>query len=271
MSPGRSRDQNGGFASTSDVGSKPGDTVSLWSERHPDLIAVLESAAALQKSVPDAVLVGGSVAAMYAGHRLSFDHDHVLTDLMSRYEAVLEAVEATEGWATSVKASRPPMTLMGSLGGIEAGLRQLRRKVPLETVRVAVPNGEQVTVPTLGEALRVKAYLVVVRNQVRDYLDVVALADRLGGEAAAAVLRLIDDYYLDRSEDGDSVATILVQRLAEPNPRDDKVIEQLSSYKGLTRTWQDWSVVTAACNDLAQLMLEAGEAMSERSDVGVKQ
>lgn len=63
---------------------------------------------------------------MDVGHRLSFDHDHVLTDLMSRYEAVLEAAEATEGWATSVKASRPPMTLMGSLGGIEAGLRQLR-------------------------------------------------------------------------------------------------------------------------------------------------
>jgi len=176
------------------VGTNPCDAVPLWSERHRDLIAVLESAAALQRSVPDAVLVGGSVAAMDAGHRLSSDHDHVLTDLMSRYEAVLEAAEATEGWATSVKASRPPMTLMGSLGGIEAGLRQLRRSVPLQTVQVRVPSGERVTVPTLAEALRVKAYLVVVRNQVRDYLDVAAMAERLGMAEAAAVLGGIDGY-----------------------------------------------------------------------------
>lgn len=238
------------------MGTDPCDAVPLWSERHPNLIAVLESAAALQRSVPDAVLVGGSVAAMYAGHRLSFDHDHVLTDLMSRYEAVLEAAEATEGWATSVKASRPPMTLMGSLGGIEAGLRQLRRSVPLETVQVRLPSGERVTVPTLAEAIRVKAYLVVVRNQVRDYLDVAAMAERLGMAEAAAVLGGIDGYYLDRSAEDDSVATVLVQRLAEPNPKDRNVIRQLSDYKGLTGKWQDWAAVTAACNDLAQRMLE---------------
>jgi hypothetical protein len=34
-----------------------------------DLLAVLESAARLQRLVPDAVLVGGSAAAAYAGHR----------------------------------------------------------------------------------------------------------------------------------------------------------------------------------------------------------
>lgn len=227
-----------------------------WSERHPDLIAVLESAATLQKSDPDAVSVGGSVA-MYAGHRLSFDHDHVLTDLMSRYEAVLEAAEVTEGWATSVKASRPPMTLMESLGGIEAGLRQLRRSVPLETVQMGLPSGEQVTVPTLPEALRVKAYLVVVRNQVRDYLDVAAMAERLELPEAAAVLRGIDGYYLDRSAEDDSVATVLVRRLAQPDPKDRAVIGQLSAYKGLTGKWRDWAAVTAVCNDLAQRMLEA--------------
>ena len=37
---------------------------------------VLKFAAALQRSIPDAVLVGGCVAAMYAGHRDSYDHDH---------------------------------------------------------------------------------------------------------------------------------------------------------------------------------------------------
>ncbi|MGW6426478.1 hypothetical protein ACWF82_27715 [Nocardia sp. NPDC055053] len=46
-----------------------------------ELVAVLESAARLQVLVPDAVLVGGSAAALYAGHRDSYDHDHVLRDL----------------------------------------------------------------------------------------------------------------------------------------------------------------------------------------------
>src|SRR5579864_3605505 len=47
----------------------------------PELVRVLESAARLQEAVPDAVLVGGSAAALWANHRFSFDHDHVLEDL----------------------------------------------------------------------------------------------------------------------------------------------------------------------------------------------
>ena len=43
-----------------------------------ELVRVLESAARLQEVVPDAVLVGGSAAALWASHRTSFDHDHVL-------------------------------------------------------------------------------------------------------------------------------------------------------------------------------------------------
>jgi hypothetical protein len=63
----------------------------------PDLVHVLESAARLQVVVPDAVLVGGSAAALWASHRTSFDHDHVLADLNSRFDTVLDAIEATEG------------------------------------------------------------------------------------------------------------------------------------------------------------------------------
>ncbi len=48
-----------------------------------DLVRVLESAARLQTVVPDAALVGGSAAALWASHRTSFDHDHVLADLSS--------------------------------------------------------------------------------------------------------------------------------------------------------------------------------------------
>jgi hypothetical protein len=225
--------------------------------RSQRLQRVLESAARLQQLVPDAVLVGGSAAALHAGHRESFDHDHVLVDLDQRYAQVLDAVEASDGWATSVRASRPPMTIMGSLDGIQAGLRNLRRTRPLETVRIEVAPGANVTAPTAEEALRVKAYLVVQRNAVRDYLDVVALADHIGVDHAGEILRHIDDYYDDRSQQAGSVRTSLALALADPKPVDVDVIAELPRYRGLDPRWHDWSSVVAACRDLA---LEVAEA-----------
>ena len=217
----------------------------------PTLQRVLESAALLQDLVPDAVLVGGAAAALHAGHPESLDHDHVLTDLAERYADVIDAVEASDGWATSVRASKPPMTLLGPLGGVQAGLRQLRRRRPLETESIEVAPGRHVVVPTAPETLRVKAYLVVQRNQVRDYLDVVALADHLGPEAAVDVLRNIDSYYVDRSGEEGSVLTALVEALADPTPLDVDVTRELPRYRGLSERWHDWSTVTAACSELA--------------------
>jgi hypothetical protein len=217
----------------------------------PTLQRVLESAARLQEVVPDAVLVGGAAAALHAGHRDSFDHDHVLADLVDRYEAVLDAVEATDGWATSVRASKPPFTIMGRLGGVEAGLRQMRRTRPLETLEVDVGEGSTVVAPTPSETLRVKAFLVVQRNVVRDYLDVVALADHLGLDTAVEVLSDIDDYYVDRSGEWGSVLTSLVIALADPTPRDTAVIGELSRYKGLKARYHEWDDVADVCRSLA--------------------
>lgn len=221
------------------------------SDLSPTLERVLASAARLQEVVPDAVLVGGSAAALHAGHRDSFDHDHVLADLADRYDAVLDAVESTEGWATSVRASKPPFTIMGRLGGVEAGLRQMRRSRPLETCRVVLGDGAVVVAPTAAEALRVKAFLVVQRNVVRDYLDVVALADHLGIETAVEVLSRIDEYYLDRSGESGSVLTSLVISLAGPNPRDTDVIDELPRYKGLSVRYHRWEDVVEVCHGLA--------------------
>ena len=178
-------------------------------------------------------------------------------DLDQRYAQVLDAVEASDGWATSVRASRPPMTIMGSLDGIQAGLRNLRRTRPLETVRIEVAPGANVTAPTAEEALRVKAYLVVQRNAVRDYLDVVALADHIGVDRAGEILRHIDDYYDDRSQQAGSVRTSLALALADPKPVDVDVIAELPRYRGLDPRWHDWSSVVADCRDLALAVAEA--------------
>jgi hypothetical protein len=220
-------------------------------ELSPTLMRVLASAARLQEFVPDAVLVGGSAAALHAGHQDSFDHDHVLADLVDRYNTVLEAVEATEGWATSVRASKPPFTIMGSLGGVEAGLRQMRRTRPLETCEVDAGEGATVVAPTAAEALRVKAFLVVQRNVVRDYIDVVALADHLEHDTAVEILSDIDAYYADRSDDSGSVLTSLVISLADPKPQDTDVIDELPRYKGLDERYHSWGAVVDICRSLA--------------------
>ena len=212
---------------------------------------VLRSAARLQELVPDAVLVGGSAAALYAHHRDSFDHDHVIADLADRYEQVLDAVEASEGWATSVRASRPPMTILGSLDGIEPGLRQMRRTRPLETVEFEIDPQARVVIPTAAEMLRVKAYLIVQRNYVRDYLDVAAMSDAIGIESATGALQDIDDYYVDRSGESASVLTALVAALADPKPHDTDVIAELPRYKNLAPHWHDWAAVVEQCQELA--------------------
>jgi hypothetical protein len=219
----------------------------------PDLVRVLESAARLQEVVPDAVLVGGSAAALWASHRTSFDHDHVLTDLSARFDAVLEAIEATDGWVTNRVA--PGKIILGELGDIETGVRQLIRSRPLEVIEVALPSGQTLRVPTPDEILRIKGYLVVRRNQVRDYLDVAALSDRCRIPHAAEVLGHIDGYYADQRGPGaEGVATQLARQLADPHPADARTIKQLGNYKGLDARWTDWDSVTGVCRALAAEM-----------------
>jgi hypothetical protein len=223
--------------------------------RDPKFIALLESAAHLQRLVPGAVLVGGAAAILYADHRESADHDHVLADLAERFEIVLEAIEGDAGWATN--RVTPGKVIFGNLDGIEAGVRQMIRKRPLEVAEVELPSGDSVRVPTLEETLRIKAFLVVRRNQTRDYLDLAALVDRLGPEQAADILSRIDDYYADQLDSDDGVASQLVRQLADPRPVDRSVIEQLSSYRRLRKRWSDWSAVVDVLRDVAAQMVSS--------------
>jgi hypothetical protein len=222
-------------------------------EPSPTLAAVLASAARLQEVVPDAVLVGEAAAALHAGHRDSFDHDHVLADLRDRFDSVLEAIERTEGWVTNRVV--PGKIILGEIGDIEAGVRQMIRTRPLETIEVLVPNAGRVRAPTIEETLRVKAFLIVRRNQTRDYLDVAALADRMGVVAAANTLARIDDYYADQHHGGDGVATQVARQLADPRPRDRRTTRELARYKRLDPRWHDWSAVVAMCREVAVAMV----------------
>ena len=221
----------------------------------PELVRVLESAARLQEVVPDAVLVGGSAAARWANHRSSSDHDHVLEDPGARFDAVLEAIEATDGWVTN--RVTPGKIILGELGDIESGVRQLIRNKPLEVTEVTLPSGHVLRVPTPDETLRIKGYLIVRRNQVRDYIDVAALSERYGIRHSADVLGHVDVYYSDqRGPESEGVATQLARQLADPRPADAVTIQQLGQYKDLDVRWIDWGNVTDVCRRVAVEMVQ---------------
>jgi hypothetical protein len=73
-----------------------------------------------------------------------------------------------------------------------------------------------VTVPTGEETLRIKAFLVVRRNQNPG---------------------------------------LPVRQLSDPQPVDRSVIDQLSSYRRLRRRWSDWSAVREVLGTVAARMV----------------
>ena len=156
-----------------------------------------------------------------------------------------------EGWSTNPRASKPPMTIMGSLDGYQAGLRNLRRKAPLEVELVELPNGATLRIPTIEEVLRIKAFLVVRRNQVRDYLDVAAVGSHMGITSACGVLRDIDRFYAEFTNTDCSVLSELVYMLSFPNPTDATNKQHLGDYKGVIAGWDSWSKVESTCKEIA--------------------
>ncbi len=183
----------------------------------------------LQRLLPEAVLVGGTAAALHARHRTSMDGDHVLTDLRERFAEVLADLEAAAGWQTA--REQRPVPILGSLDGIPTGIRQLRRVRPLDTERI-----QGLLVPTLAETARVKAWLLATRNTVRDYLDLVVLLDCLGDDACAALATLDQCYPQDN---GQSVLAEVVDRLQRGAPQDLAGID-LKTYRGLRPPYDQW-------------------------------
>ena len=130
----------------------------------PDWERLLAAERHLQYLVPGTIRVGGTAAAIHAGHRARMDGDPVLENMRERFDEVLATLEAAAGWQT--ERIQRPVLILGQLDGILTGIRQLRRTFPLETEMAA-----GLRVPTLAEMARIKAWLLVTRNTVRDYLD----------------------------------------------------------------------------------------------------
>jgi hypothetical protein len=224
-------------------------------ETAADWERVLAAAANLQTIVPDAILVGGTAAAMHASHRFSYDDDHVVADLKARFAQVLDDLERQAGWIT--ERIQPPVLILGSLQGVETGIRNLIRTEPLEVETHQTAAGP-IVLPTLPEMARIKAWLIVTRNATRDYIDFVALADRLenegGLDATRQAISAMDRLY--PQSNGSSVVLQLAKQLAEPLPNDLGDAD-LTMYRLISDRWRNWSTVKETAQRYGQELLRS--------------
>ena len=218
----------------------------------PEWEKLLAHAALLQTQIPSAVLVGGTAAALHAGHRFSFHHDHVLQDLDREYDSAAAALEAIVGWRTNRKVRGK--LVLGAMEGVEAGLRNLRRSAPLETTTLEA-GGRRIKLPTVEEMLRIKAFLAVYRNATRDYLDVAALSRHLGLPRSAVALEHMSELYADFAGEGGDMLMSVITKLADPDPYDLTDVD-LREYKGIVPPWNDWHAVRDQCRALAVAVLD---------------
>ena len=187
------------------------------SERNlPEWEQLLSAAAHLQELLPGATLVGGTAVAIFAQHRLSRDADHVLPDLRERFDDVLAQLESVAGWRTA--RVRRPVLILGSLDGIETGVRQMIREEPLETREVKIDN-VRLIVPTEAEQ---------------------ALAS-------------LDELY--PQPNGESALQQLQVQLSNPMPYDLEETN-LSEYRNLHPNWHDWNRVKDICETIAVTLLQ---------------
>ena len=144
------------------------------------------------------------------------------------------------------------MLILGSLDGIETGIRQLIRSKPLETVEM-VCHGEKIVVPTLAETLRIKAVLILKRNALRDYLDFAAIGANLGHDGVARAMSSFDELY--PQDNGQSATQQLLAQLSNPLPG-NLGEEGTTIFSGLAEDLQEWSAVCDRCGSIAVVLFD---------------
>lgn len=127
----------------------------------------------------------------------------------------------------------------------------IERHSPVETTNVQLSTGDRLKIPTGAETLRLKGYLVLSRNSVRDYADLAELADCMDTQTAAVVLAGMDRYYRGPHPTSQWVATQLVRRLADPQPFDGR-----NGGTAGTGSEDDWAKARQRCLSVAVAMLE---------------
>lgn len=208
---------------------------------------VVEKGRQLQARLADleTVAVGGTAAALHCGHRYSLDVDLVTARLRHRFDDTANRLEAWPGWQTN--RLNPPVLILGEHDGVELGIRQLRREVPLQTTLV-----EGLRIPTATEMLRIKAFLLAERRATRDYVDVAALCNQLDWATAVEALGWLNLLYPARTPQS------WITRFAEAcesGPLDYAAVP-LQDYKGLRPPLTDWPFVVERCRAVGRALLK---------------
>lgn len=213
----------------------------------PEFETVVAEARALQAQLPwlRLVCVGGTAAALHAHHRYSTDSDHVSAHVAERFDELRIALAEWEGWKT--RRVRHPVAILGERHGIQLGVRQQRRRVPLDTTQV-----EDLWIPTAAETLRIKAWMVAERGATRDFVDVAALGDVLGPERSADALASLSALY---DPVGTETATMRFAQAAMGRPVDADEVD-LRAYRGLVAPYADLKYVLHRVRELALPALE---------------
>jgi RND superfamily putative drug exporter len=259
------------------------DDISAPAVPGADLRIVLKSAARLKTLVPNAITVADPLAftgcgriGELRGHVKGGDH---VASPVTRQLAVVGMSEAPNGHSMArkfvgglshrngagraapraVRAIHPVTVWRGrlsvALDALEVETRseqpRFERRSPIETTHVQLPTGDRLQIPTGAETLRLKGYLIMSRNNSRDYAEFAELVDTMDAETAAIVLTGMDRYYSGQSPRRQWIASQLVRRLADPHPSDlDDEGWPGSGAKA------DWEGIRQRCLSVAVAMLE---------------
>lgn len=208
------------------------------------------AAGVMAQSLVGGIAVGGTACAIYAGHRLSVDTDHLLMDLRGHFDEVLEKLSESPEWKTA--RLKRPVLILGSINDCEVGFRQSQRTLSIETVSVQTPYGNLV-IPTLDELIGMKAYLSYQRRTVRDFLDFAVLTTCTSETEVLDSLLRLDKRYGELQTG--SVGLEVSRTLVNPDPVDMEHTD-LSRYKALAPEWMEWSRTAEMCRNFGLMLGE---------------
>jgi len=210
-----------------------------------NLDKVIDASIEVQKIIPNAIPTGGTVAAFYAGHRMSYDVDHLMSNLVEEIEDIDLALSKIPGWKVNKKRNA---IILGKIGSIEVGFRQMFRDKPIETVTIKTPKGDWI-IPTLEEITRFKAILCCKRGGYRDYMDFAALAEKIGDDGK--VVSILMEVANLHSNEGDDIMLEMAKALSDPNPEDMSKVGD--SYKEVSKDWS-WGKIKSICEKYGKLI-----------------
>ncbi len=209
---------------------------------------VIDVAIQANREVDGSVALGGSICALYCGHRASTDVDFVLNDLRERFKDIRDHLFEVEGWKEA--RIKPPVLILGALNDIEVGYRQLRRSIPLETLEIELPNGT-LFIPTLNEFLRVKAFLLYDRNYTRDFVDFAELTCLLKTKEVVTALLSLDEKFAWQKQP--SVILEVAKNLVNPKPHDSST-HGFETLRLLTPKLHTWDEVSNKCQEIGKAL-----------------